>query len=87
VIRLAALFVVLAFTGCAQGTTGQAVAPNAPHSQENNGIRPERGGGDLVAVVAGACSWWGAGRPRRSTPKGVEAVRSIARLGPPSVSG
>jgi hypothetical protein len=44
--RLAALFVVLALTGCAQGITGQAVAPNAPHSQENNGIRPEHSGGD-----------------------------------------
>jgi hypothetical protein len=44
--RLAALFVVLALTGCAQGITGQAVAPNAPISQENNGIRPEHGGGD-----------------------------------------
>ena len=43
--RLASLFVVLALTGCAQGTTVQAVAPNAPHSQENNGIRPEHGGG------------------------------------------
>jgi uncharacterized lipoprotein YajG len=44
--RLAALFAVLVLAGCAQGVTGQAVAPNAPHSQENNGIRPEHGGGD-----------------------------------------
>ena len=35
--RLAALFVVLALAGCAQGTTGQAGAPNAPYPPENNG--------------------------------------------------
>jgi hypothetical protein len=44
--RLAALFVVLALAGCAQGTTGQAGAPYAPYSPENSGIRPEHGGGD-----------------------------------------
>jgi hypothetical protein len=44
--RLAALFVVLALAGCAQGTTGQAGAPYAPYSPESNGIRPEHGGGD-----------------------------------------
>jgi hypothetical protein len=44
--RFAVLFLLLALTGCAQGITGQAVAPNVPHSQENNGIRPEHGGGD-----------------------------------------
>jgi hypothetical protein len=38
--RLAALFVVLALTGCAQGATGQAGAPNAPNSPGNNEIRP-----------------------------------------------
>jgi hypothetical protein len=43
---MAALFVVLALAGCAQGTTGQAGAPNAPYSPESNGIRPEHGGGD-----------------------------------------
>jgi hypothetical protein len=44
--RMAALFVVLALAGCAQGTTGQAGAPDAPYSPENSGIRPEHGGGD-----------------------------------------
>jgi hypothetical protein len=43
---LAALLVVLALAGCAQGTTGQAQAPYAPYSPENNQIRPEHGGGD-----------------------------------------
>jgi hypothetical protein len=44
--RLAALFVVLALTGCAQGTTGQAGTPYAPYPPETNGIKPEHGGGD-----------------------------------------
>jgi hypothetical protein len=43
---LAALFVVFALTGCAQGTTGQAGTPYAPYPPETNGIRPEHGGGD-----------------------------------------
>ena len=43
---LAALMVALALTGCAQGTGDQAGSPHAPYSQEDNGIRPERGGGD-----------------------------------------
>jgi hypothetical protein len=43
---LGTLFVVLALAGCAQGTTGQAVAPYAPYSPESNEIRPEHGGGD-----------------------------------------
>jgi hypothetical protein len=43
---LAALFVMLALTGCAQGVAGQAGAQYAPYSPENNGIRPEHGGGD-----------------------------------------
>jgi hypothetical protein len=43
---MAALFVVLALAGCAQGTTGQAGTPYAPYSPESNGIRPEHGGGD-----------------------------------------
>jgi hypothetical protein len=43
---LAVLFVVLTLTGCAQGITGQAAAPNAPYSPENSEIRPEHGGGD-----------------------------------------
>jgi hypothetical protein len=40
--RLAALFVLLALAGCAQGVTGQA----QPHPPENNGNVPEHGGGD-----------------------------------------
>jgi hypothetical protein len=44
--RMAALFVVLALAGCAQGAAGQAGAPSAPYSPESNGIRPEHGGGD-----------------------------------------
>jgi hypothetical protein len=44
--RRAALFVVLALSGCVQGTTGQAGSPYAPYSREDNGIRPEHGGGD-----------------------------------------
>jgi hypothetical protein len=43
---MAALLVVLALAGCAQGTAGQAGAPYAPYSPENNGTRPEHGGGD-----------------------------------------
>jgi hypothetical protein len=43
---LAALLVVLALPGCAQGITGQAGAPYPPHPPENNGIKPEHGGGD-----------------------------------------
>jgi hypothetical protein len=44
--RMAALFVVLALAGCAQGTTGQAGPPYAPYSPESNGNRSEHGGGD-----------------------------------------
>jgi hypothetical protein len=43
---LAALLVILALTGCSQGTTGQAGTPYPPYSPDNNGIRPEHGGGD-----------------------------------------
>jgi hypothetical protein len=43
--RLAALFIVLALAGCAQGTTGQPGTPYTPYS-ENHGIKPEHGGGD-----------------------------------------
>jgi hypothetical protein len=43
---LAALLVVLALTGCSQGTTGQAGTPYPPYSSENNGNIPEHGGGD-----------------------------------------
>ena len=42
---LAALFVALAFTGCAQGTTEQARAQYAPYSPENNGNMHDSGGG------------------------------------------
>ena len=45
-ISFAALFVMLALAGCAQGTTGEAGAPYAPYSPENTGTRPEHGGGD-----------------------------------------
>jgi hypothetical protein len=37
---------ILALTGCAQGITCQATAPNGPYSLANHEIRPERGGGD-----------------------------------------
>jgi hypothetical protein len=43
--RLAALFVMLALAGCAQGVTGQAQAPYAPYSPENNGNMHDSGGG------------------------------------------
>ena len=44
--RLAALSIVLALGGCAQGITGQASAPNAPYSPQTDEVRPEHGGGD-----------------------------------------
>ena len=44
--RLAALLVVLALAGCAQGMTGQAGAPYSPSSPKDHEIRPEHGGGD-----------------------------------------
>jgi len=40
---LAAVFIVLALTGCAEVTTGHA---GTPYPREDNGIKPERGGGD-----------------------------------------
>jgi hypothetical protein len=43
---LAALLVVMVLLGCVHGTTGQAQAPHPPYSPEDNGIRPEHGGGD-----------------------------------------
>ena len=45
VIPLAALLVVLALAGCAQGTADQAGAPYAPYPPETNGNVPEHGGG------------------------------------------
>jgi hypothetical protein len=45
--RMAALLVVLALAGCAQGTTGQAGAPDWPSSPEHHDRNaPEHGGGD-----------------------------------------
>jgi hypothetical protein len=35
VIQLAALLIVLALTGCAQGTAGQAGAPSTRYQQDN----------------------------------------------------
>ena len=43
--QLAALFIVLALAGCAQGVAGQAQAPYAPYSPENNGNMHGSGGG------------------------------------------
>jgi hypothetical protein len=43
---LAALFVMVALTGCAEGIAGQAGAPYPPHPPETNGNMPEHGGGD-----------------------------------------
>ncbi len=43
---LAALFVMLALTGCAQAVAGQGQAPYPPHPPQNNGNIPEHGGGD-----------------------------------------
>ena len=40
---------MLAFAGCAQGTTGQAGAPYAPYSPENSGIGPSTAEGMVVA--------------------------------------
>ena len=42
--RFAALFLILALSGCTQGLTGQAQAPY--HPPENNGNVPVHGGGD-----------------------------------------
>jgi hypothetical protein len=44
--RLAALPVLLALTGCAQGVTSRNGAPYPPYSSQDHAIRPERGGGD-----------------------------------------
>jgi hypothetical protein len=45
--RMAALLVVLALAGCAQGTNGQAGAPDWPSSPEHQDRNaPEHGGGD-----------------------------------------
>ena len=42
---LAALFVTLALAGCAQAVPGQAHAPYAPYSPDNNGNMHDSGGG------------------------------------------
>jgi hypothetical protein len=44
---LATLFVAVALAGCAQGTAGQAGAPNTAHSPENSPTTPEHGRGNL----------------------------------------
>ena len=44
-VGLAALFVVLALAGCAQGTSGQAGAQYPPYPPDNNGNTPEHGVG------------------------------------------
>jgi hypothetical protein len=44
-ISFAALFVMLALAGCAQGGTGLAGAQYAPYSPENNGNMRDSGGG------------------------------------------
>jgi hypothetical protein len=43
--RLAALLIILALAGCAQGIAGTA-PPYAPQSQQNSGNMPEHGVGD-----------------------------------------
>jgi hypothetical protein len=54
---LAALFLVLTLGGCTQGVTGQAAAPNAPYSRDNNEISTAAG---MAAVVEAAeCRWRG----------------------------
>jgi len=44
---LAALFVMLALAGCAQGVTGPA--QYAPYSPENNGNMHDSGGGEACS--------------------------------------
>ena len=61
---LAALFVTLALAGCAQAVPGQAHAPYAPYSPENNGNMHDSGGA-VVEALAVACSRRDAGELRR----------------------
>ena len=44
-ILLAALFIVVALAGCAQGTARQAGAQYAPYAPEHNGNMHDSGGG------------------------------------------
>jgi hypothetical protein len=44
--RLAALFLILALSGCVQGVTGHAQTPYPPYPPETSGNMPEHGGGD-----------------------------------------
>ena len=41
-----ALLILLTMTACAQTGAAPVQAPNAPYSRDDNGIRPEHGGGD-----------------------------------------
>ena len=54
-ISLAALFIVFALAGCAQGTARQAGAQYAPYAPENNGNMHDSGGGGGGGVGV-ACS-------------------------------
>ena len=50
---LGALFVTSALTGCAQAVPGQAHAPYAPYSPENNGNMHDSGGGSGGGIALG----------------------------------
>ena len=56
---LATLFVAVALAGCAQGTAGQAGAPNTAHSPENSPTTPEHGRGNYEksSALRAARSW------------------------------
>lgn len=41
-----ALLILLTLAGCAQMAAGPVQAPNASYPRDDNGIRPEHGGGD-----------------------------------------
>jgi hypothetical protein len=68
--RLAALFAVLVLTGCAQGITGQAPAPNAPNSRGTTRLGPSTAEA-MAAAVAGVCSRRGALHRRLSRGRGT----------------
>ena len=70
---LAALFVSLALAGCAQEIPGQAQAPYAPNSPEDNGIRPEHGGGD------GSGGWQYVAAEAQGLRATLEAIRPTER--------
>jgi hypothetical protein len=78
---VAALFVVLALAGCAQGTAGQAGAPYAPIRPRTTGLGPSTAEGMVVAMAA-VCSWravWNSGGAPQS---GQAAQGSGDRLSP-----